>query len=277
MDDDLSITHLSPTDSSSLTRRRLLQAGASTTAVSLTGFAGCLNNSESLSPEESDPEESDPQDSDEYAPEEFTQCSRLIIGLGTLPVHGREEIETARDEGVYEADELYITHLMDVEQSYLVQHEQREDPESEPIETFYRVHVTEVNDRYRVELEEVTPSHGVHPIELENRTDTEQTVTTRLERESPDLDRNELETIFEGTITMSPDEKTPVKTFDRYFGEHRITIETDELADTYEWVTVEPKLPLQRVSFNDEEIMPAPRARTEPIYCQDVWEEVNER
>lgn len=199
---------------------------------------------------------------DEYAPEDFEPCNREVIRISSLPEFVHNEVQTALEEGLYEAEELYINHLMDVETSYL-EHSERD--------TFYRAHVTEMSDGYRLELEEVTPLRPDYGISLSNKTDTEQTVTVRVERDTADLDVDVPEAVFEETYTVPPNESVETEQFDRYFVDHRAEIETDDASETFEWTERELAFPMRSVTFTDEGIRPGPEPHLEPVNCTGVW------
>jgi len=213
---------------------------------------------------------------DEYIPEDFDSCDRLVIYLSSLPEYAREEVETALDEGVYEAEDLYLRHLIDVDESYLREVEDVDTSERQRQSTFYQAQITETDNGYRLEVDEATPAHSANGIDLENGTDTEQTVTVHVERESPDPDVDEIETVFEETYTVPPDEEIETEEFDRYFVEHYAEIETDDASETFEWTERELAFQMRMVFFTEEGIEQGPIAEVDPIDCRGVWEDAIE-
>lgn len=194
-------------------------------------------------------------------PEEFEECSKLVIRIHRLPEPARIEAETALEDGRYETDEEpYLPNLLDPEESYLATEEDDE-------RTEYRLYVEQDGETTTLELEETIASWGEEPLTIENNTDEPVTADINVERSRTE------EIVVDETLTIDTDSEAETEAFDREFGSYTATIETDEIDDEIGWGEGENELPLRGFSITPDGVGIKPGPMLEPINCQNVWEQ----
>jgi hypothetical protein len=170
-------------------KRRNLLAGIPLVA---TGFSGCLSG-----------RTNDQNDSQRTAEQiNYEECSKYIVDVGNLPSAAEDEVRAAiEDEGYETDDELILTKVIDIDQSYL-----EEDINGE---TFYYEATVETDDgSTRLFIEKVVPEHREGPITIWNTTENDLTVNIRIEYEG-DL-------FFEESIEIRAGETFEVKGESKY-------------------------------------------------------------
>lgn len=195
------------------------------------------------------------------APEEFEECSKLVIRIHRLPDPARLEAETALEEGSYETDEEpYLPHLLDPDESYLA-------VEEDDGRTEYRLQVEQDGETTILKFEETIASWGVEPLTIANDTDESVTVDITVERERTE------EIVVDETLTIEPDAATDTEPYDREFGSYNATLETEAFAEEFALNEGENQPHSPGFGIGPAGIGVEPAPELEPIDCQSVWEE----
>lgn len=199
-------------------------------------------------------------------PSDFEPCGRLVVRVEELPEFVRTEVEKAFQEGSYEAEELYLPHLIDVEDSYL----------GGPVadaggDTYFRAHVSATDGAEQLELEEVRPSRGPSDIRLDNQTDDAVTVSITVEREAPDVDADGTETVLEETFDIAAGESVSTERFERYFVDHWAYVETGDESERIEWRESELSIRMRHVFVTPDGVVEGPEQQIDPVDCRGVW------
>lgn len=203
---------------------------------------------------------------------EYTQCPRQLISIRDLPEPARLEVEAARRSGGYEStDELFLSQVLDPEESYLRDRTM-----------FFRATAEDVASGVRLDLERAIPTAGRSPLALRNDSDEDVTATIRVNR------LRDGATVLQGTVTLDSGTTARVGTFDREFtGEYRaetrgdfdhaiglyeVVIKTDRFTDRITWREQSVQTPLTDIVITPDGATPDPRPIAALIGCDEAWE-----
>lgn len=196
-------------------KRRAFLATASGVGLCL-GLAGCLERDLSTTPLQN--------------PESFDRCPRWRIRIDNLPEAARDEVETAIEEGAYEATPpLYLPNVLDPADTHLIT--------TDPL-IYYRASVDRDGDVARLTVDRTVPTKGNHELAVRNTTETQLDLELLIDLVEPAVSYAEVETperVLEESLSIGPDTTVETSAFDRLYGQYEVTVVTDDDTETAEF------------------------------------------
>jgi len=170
--------------------------------------------------------------------QEYEECYLIEISYEWLPDDVRTEVDTALDEGSYEAERVLFAELVDVEESYLVVDD-----------TPYEPRLETDNGTERLELTEVEAVRAPEPydVRVENSADEQVDVHVELL-----LD----ETIANEDFTLSPGQEETIEATDR-FGPINVSVDvsiSDEERTEHGRFRYDDKSRLPRITITEDDV-----------------------
>lgn len=152
--------------------------------------------------ENSDNDENDTDD-------EYETCENEVVYYRELTDDLREEVDTALDEGSYEADRILLAEAMETEDAYLVKDG-----------VYYEPDVSEDGTRLELSEDETPVLRNDRSVSVENDTDEEYEVTIELTADDGEI-------LVEETAILESGESEVVGRTGR-IGDHTLDIERDD-------------------------------------------------
>lgn len=195
----------------SVNRRRLLA-----TAVGFggaTGLVGCLQR--------------DLSETALQTPASLDRCPRWRIRIDSLPAAARNEVETALEDGAYEAaPPLYLPNVLAPEETYLYT--------TDPL-VYYRAAVDRSQTTAKLAITRTVPTHGRHSLSVHNDSDSDLTVDIGIHFVDAAVTYADVETpatVLEESLPLEAGRTRETTAFDRRYGDYELTVQTASHTDT---------------------------------------------
>ena len=193
-------------------KRRGLLAGVVASTVTV---AGCLGDSDG----DTDNSETRTNDESDDDTVEYEQCPHRIVRVTDLPSPAKEEALAAiENDGAEFDDGPYLPDVIDINEAYLL-HEDR----------YYAVELPDLENGRSIYLTEMLPVFAERVI-LENRMDTDVTVSLRIEREGTS------DPLLEETVELDADEHVTLNDDVGFpYGDYHAEFDGDDLSEQGTW------------------------------------------
>jgi|GEM_PF-3212175 len=238
-----------------MNRRTFLASAAGLGACA--GLAGCL---------ERDLSTTQPQ-----GPESFDRCPRWNIRIDNLPNAAKNEVETALEEGYYEASPpLYLPNVLDPQSSYLIT--------TDPL-TYYRAEIDQDRDPVRLTVDRTVPTKGNHGLTIENNTDDPLDFELLIDFVEPAVSYAEVETpqqVLNESFSLDPGTSVETSAYERVYRRYELTVVADEHTETIRYRETPTNTgSITGIQFHMDGDQLSIRAPEPPvrddIYCPDYW------